>query len=92
MLFLGGIVLFAAGARIGHFLLLGVLATPVLWHEIVSVQYRLARMVSFAEVLMWVCRLASAFSGKVQILVTFLGKNQQRHCNCISADCTSQRI
>jgi cell division protein FtsW len=47
MLILGGIVLFAAGARIGHFLVLGVLALPVLWHEIVSVQYRLARMVSF---------------------------------------------
>lgn len=47
MLFLGGIVLFAAGARIGHFLVLGVLALPVLWHEIVSVQYRLSRMVSF---------------------------------------------
>jgi cell division protein FtsW len=44
---LAGIVLFAAGARIGHFLLLGVLAVPILWHEVASVQYRLARMVSF---------------------------------------------
>jgi cell division protein FtsW len=47
ILLLGGIVVFAAGARIGHFLILGVLALPVLWHEIATVQYRLARMVSF---------------------------------------------
>jgi cell division protein FtsW len=44
---LAGIVLFAAGARIGHFLVLGLVAIPILWHEIASVQYRLARMVSF---------------------------------------------
>ncbi len=42
-----GVVLFTAGARIGHFLILGLLALPVLWHEVVSAQYRLARMVSF---------------------------------------------
>jgi cell division protein FtsW len=44
---LAGLVLFAAGARIGHFLLLGIVMLPLLWHEIVSAQYRLARMVSF---------------------------------------------
>ena len=44
---LAGLVLFAAGARIGHFLVLGVVMLPLLWHEIVSAQYRLARMVSF---------------------------------------------
>lgn len=42
-----GIVLFTAGARIGHFLILLVAATPVLWHELVNVQYRLSRMVTF---------------------------------------------
>lgn len=47
LLLLGGIVLFAAGARIGHFLVLAVVALPVVWHEIATVQYRLARMVSF---------------------------------------------
>ncbi len=47
VLLLAGTVLFTAGARIGHFLLLGFLAIPLLWHEIVSVQYRLARVVSF---------------------------------------------
>lgn len=42
-----GVVLFTAGARIGHFLLLGLAAIPVVWRELVTVQYRLARMVSF---------------------------------------------
>lgn len=42
-----GIVLFTAGARIGHFLLLILVAVPVLWRELMAVQYRLARMVSF---------------------------------------------
>jgi len=47
VLALAATVLFTAGARIGHFLLLGLLAIPLLWHEIVSVQYRLSRMVGF---------------------------------------------
>lgn len=42
-----GVVLFTAGARIGHFLLLLLIAVPVLWRELTAVQYRLARMVSF---------------------------------------------
>jgi cell division protein FtsW len=47
MVLLAGVILFAAGARIGHFLLLGLAAVPIAWHEIVSVQYRLARMLTF---------------------------------------------
>jgi len=47
VLLLAGVVLFTAGARIGHFLLLGIVLVPLVWHEIVSAQYRLARMVSF---------------------------------------------
>lgn len=47
LVLLAGIVLFAAGAKIGHFLLLGVVAIPIAWYEIASVQYRLARMVTF---------------------------------------------
>ena len=42
-----GVVLFAAGARIGHFLLLLLVSIPVAWRELTQVQYRLARMVSF---------------------------------------------
>lgn len=44
---LAGIALFAAGARIGHFLLLGMVAVPLAWREIVTAQYRLARMLTF---------------------------------------------
>ncbi|HXF94825.1 MAG TPA: putative peptidoglycan glycosyltransferase FtsW [Gemmatimonadales bacterium] len=44
---LGGVVLFAAGARVGHFLLLGVLALPVLYGAVASAQYRLARILTF---------------------------------------------
>ncbi|MGQ0646267.1 MAG: FtsW/RodA/SpoVE family cell cycle protein [Gemmatimonadaceae bacterium] len=42
-----GVVLFAAGVRIGHFVALGVLAAPVLWHELQSRHYALARIWSF---------------------------------------------
>lgn len=44
---LAGVVLFTAGARIGHFLLLGLAAVPIAWHEITAIQYRLARVVSY---------------------------------------------
>jgi cell division protein FtsW len=41
------IVLFAAGARIGHFIMFGVLAVPVLWEWIRIASYRMARLVTF---------------------------------------------
>jgi len=44
---LAGVVLFAAGARIGHFLLLGAAAVPLLYGAIANAQYRLSRVVSF---------------------------------------------
>lgn len=43
------IVLFAAGARIGHFILLGLLAVPLLWEWIRTANYRMARMVTFLD-------------------------------------------
>lgn len=45
--FLGGIVLFTAGARIGHFLLLGIVAIPLVWREIATTQYRVQRWLTF---------------------------------------------
>ena len=42
-----GIILFAAGVRVGHFVALGVLASPILWHEIQKRHYALARIWSF---------------------------------------------
>ena len=43
------VILFAGGARIGHFLLLGVLAIPLLWREMERLQYVLLRMMSFLD-------------------------------------------
>ena len=42
-----GVVLFTAGARIGHFLLLFMVSVPLVWHELTQVQYRLSRMLTF---------------------------------------------
>src|SRR5687767_1013987 len=42
-----GIILFSAGARIGHFVVLGVIAIPVLWGQLLRLQYALLRVVSF---------------------------------------------
>jgi len=44
-----GIILFAGGVRIGHFLLLGALAIPVLWSQVQRLQYVALRMVSFLD-------------------------------------------
>jgi cell division protein FtsW len=43
------IVLFAAGARIGHFILLGLVSLPILWEMIRSASYRMARLVTFLD-------------------------------------------
>ena len=45
-----GVVLFAGGVRIGHFVLLGLLAlmgTPMLWHKMERLQYALLRVASW---------------------------------------------
>lgn len=42
-----GIILFSAGARIGHFVVLGVVAIPVLWGQLLRLQYALLRVVTF---------------------------------------------
>jgi cell division protein FtsW len=42
-----GVILFAAGARIGHFVLLGIVAAPVLWSQLLKLQYALLRLLSF---------------------------------------------
>src|SRR5437667_6685827 len=44
---LAGTVLFAAGARIGHFLLVGVGAAPLALGAVASAQYRVARVLTF---------------------------------------------
>src|SRR5205814_7590484 len=44
---LAGVVLFTAGARIGHFLLVAVVAAPLLFGGIMTAQYRVARLITF---------------------------------------------
>jgi len=42
-----GIILFTAGARIGHFVVLGVIATPLVWGQLLRLQYALGRLLTF---------------------------------------------
>jgi cell division protein FtsW len=49
VLFLAMLVLFAAGARVGHFILLGVVALPLLWRRIEGAQYQLLRLSTFLD-------------------------------------------
>ena len=49
VVFLAMVVLFAAGARIGHFILLVAVATPLLWRRIEDIQYQLLRFSSFLD-------------------------------------------
>ena len=44
---LGGLVLFTAGAKLGHFVLLGVVGVLAVFHQIKDAQYRLARLLTF---------------------------------------------
>ena len=46
---LSSLVLFAGGARIGHFILLGLVAVPVLWSQITGAGYRMKRIVAFLD-------------------------------------------
>ena len=44
---LGGLVLFTAGAKLGHFVVLGAVGVLAVFHQIKDAQYRLARLVTF---------------------------------------------
>jgi cell division protein FtsW len=44
---LGGLVLFTAGAKLGHFVLLGAVGVLAVFHQIRDAQYRLARLLTF---------------------------------------------
>ncbi|MGH7483135.1 MAG: putative lipid II flippase FtsW [Longimicrobiales bacterium] len=49
IMLLAALVVFAAGARIGHFILLAVVGVPLLWSQVESVAYRMRRIVAFLE-------------------------------------------
>lgn len=44
-----GVVLFAGGARIGHFVLLGIVSIPVVWGQVEKLSYALMRMTTFMD-------------------------------------------
>lgn len=43
------VIVFAAGGRIGHFILLGILATPLIWEKAQRLQYVMERLLGFAD-------------------------------------------
>jgi cell division protein FtsW len=43
------VILFAAGGRIGHFVVLGLLALPVVWEKAQKLQYVMERLMGFAD-------------------------------------------
>lgn len=47
LLLLAALVVFAAGARIGHFIALGLVAVPLLWNHMMTASYRAARIFAF---------------------------------------------
>jgi cell division protein FtsW len=49
LLLLSALVLFAGGARIGHFIFFGLLAVPAIWHEINHAGYRVRRIAAFLD-------------------------------------------
>lgn len=44
-----GIILFAGGVRIGHFVVLGIIAVPLLWGQLQRLNYALLRMTAFLD-------------------------------------------
>jgi len=49
VLLLALLVVFAGGARIGHFLVLGAVGLPVLWGQVEGAAYRMRRLVAFLD-------------------------------------------
>jgi cell division protein FtsW len=49
LVLLASLVLFAGGARIGHFILLGIAAVPVVWNQIEGAGYRMKRIIAFVD-------------------------------------------
>ena len=79
-----GIVMFAAGARIGHFLLLGIAALPLLFGAVAAAQYRVARVLTFLnpgaapEEASWQVTQSLVGLGSGQLLGVGFGQGQQK--------------
>ncbi len=44
-----GVILFAGGVRIGHFVFLGVISVPIIWSQVQRLQYVLERVLGFTD-------------------------------------------
>ena len=81
---LAGTVLFTAGARIGHFLALGVAAGPLLFGAVATAQYRLARVLTFLNPgaapteATWQVQQSLTGIGAGQLLGAGFGQGQQK--------------
>jgi cell division protein FtsW len=81
---LAGTVLFTAGARIGHFLALGVAAGPLLYGAVATAQYRLARVLTFLNPgtapteATWQVQQSLTGIGAGQLLGAGFGQGQQK--------------
>ena len=49
VILLSALVLFAGGARIGHFIVLGLIAVPLVWAKIQDAGYRMRRIAAFLD-------------------------------------------
>jgi len=81
---LAGSVLFTAGARIGHFLAIGVAAGPLLYGAVATAQYRLARVLTFLNPgaapteATWQVQQSLTGIGAGQLLGAGFGQGQQK--------------
>src|SRR5205807_2614230 len=81
---LAGVVLFTAGARIGHFLLVAVVAAPLVFGGIVTAQYRVARILTFLnpgaapEEATWQVKQSLVGIGAGRLFGVGLGQGQQK--------------
>jgi len=81
---LAGVVLFSAGARIGHFLAVGVVSVPVMFGAVASAQYRLARVLTFLNPgsapseATWQVHQSLVGIGAGRLLGVGLGQGQQK--------------
>ena len=84
-LLLMAVILFAGGARIGHFVVVGVLAVPVLWHQMIRLQYALLRLLTFwdagkaPEPLSWQLKQSLIAVGSGGLLGEGFGNGRQQY-------------
>ena len=77
-------VVFTAGARIGHFLALGVASTPLLFGAVATAQYRMARVLTFLnpgaapQEATWQVQQSLTGIGAGQLLGAGFGQGQQK--------------